>query len=114
MPFHREEEKFYLIPSYAGELTLDSLAEVLSNACTLNKADVYAVLKAFSEQLPWYLQNGFIIALDNFGRLRLSVCSRGQIKATDVSTADIIKARVLFNPSIEIKRALIDTSYRIV
>ena len=112
-PLNRDEEKFYLIPEYAGELTLSELAEALSDACTLNVADITAVLEALTRRLPWYLENGFIIQLGSMGRLKLSISSRGQEEVEKLTASDVLKTRVIFTPSIDIKRDLKATSFTV-
>lgn len=113
-PLNRDEEKFYLIPEYAGELTLPELAAALSNACTLNVADITAVLEALTKQLPWYLMNGFIIQLGAMGRLKLSVSSKGSVEIENLSALNVVKTRVIFTPSPEIKKNIQDTSFTVV
>ena len=110
-PLNRDEEKFYLIPEYAGELKLSDLAKTLSNACTLNEADIIAVLEALTKMLPWYLENGFVIQLGAMGRLKLSISSKGQAEAKNLSISDVTKKRVIFTPSIGIKREIASTSF---
>lgn len=112
-PLNRDEVKFYLIPEYAGELTLKELAEALSDACTLNPADITAVLEALTNRLPWYLENGFIIQLGSMGRLKLSVKSRGKLEVEELTASDVIKTKVIFTPSSEIKRNINGASFSV-
>lgn len=110
-PLKRDEEKFYLIPEYAGELKLSDLAEALSDACTLNVADITAVLEALTKRVPWYLENGFIIQLGAMGRLKLSISSKGQSDEKNLTAADVTKTRVIFTPSTEIKKKIAGTTF---
>lgn len=110
-PRNTDETKYYLAPVYAGELTLDELAELISDASTVNVADVAAVLKALAKQLPIFLQKGFIIELGDFGRLRLSISTDGKENADELSANDIIKVRIIFVPSAAIKEKLKSTSF---
>lgn len=110
-PRNTDETKYYLAPVYAGELTLNELAELISDASTVNVADVAAVLKALAKQLPIFLQKGFIIELGDFGRLRLSVSTDGKENADELSANDIIKVRIIFVPSAAIKEKLKSTSF---
>lgn len=110
-PRNTDETKYYLVPVYAGELTLNELAELISDASTVNVADVAAVLKALAKQLPIFLQKGFIIELGDFGRLRLSISTDGKENADELSANDIIKVRIIFVPSAAIKEKLKSTSF---
>lgn len=110
-PRNTDETKYYLAPVYAGELTLNELAELISDASTVNVADVAAVLKALAKQLPIFLQKGFIIELGDFGRLRLSISTDGKENADELSANDIIKVRIIFVPSAAIKEKLKSTSF---
>ncbi len=112
-PLNRAEEKFYLIPGFAGELKLSDLAETLSDACTLNVADITAVLEALTKRMPWYLENGFIIQLGSLGRMKLSISSKGQDDEKNLTAADVKKTRVIFTPSAEIKRRIASTSFSV-
>lgn len=110
-PRNTDETKYYLAPVYAGEMSLDELAELISNASTVNVADVAAVLKALAKQIPIFLQKGFIIEMGDFGRLRLSISTEGKENADELSVNDIIKVRVIFVPSAAIKEKLKSTSF---
>lgn len=110
-PRNTDETKYYLAPVYAGEMSLDELAELISDASTVNVADVAAVLKALAKQLPIFLQKGFIIELGDFGRLRLSISTDGKENADELSANDIIKVRIIFVPSAAIKEKLKSTSF---
>lgn len=113
-PSNREEpKKYYLLPVYAGELTIKELAKALSEACTLNTADITAVLEALTTQMPWYLANGFIIQLGAMGRFKLSVHSRGQPEEKAVTTNDVTATKVIFTPSAAIKKELEGTSFTV-
>lgn len=111
-PQDREgQPKYYASPVYSGELTINELSKSLSEACTINIVDVKAVLEAFTERLPWYLQNGFIIQLGAMGRFRLSISAQGKTTADDVSSEDVTNTRILFVPSVEIKHELEKTTF---
>lgn len=110
-PRNTDETKYYLAPVYADEMSLNELAELISDASTVNVADVAAVLKALAKQLPIFLQKGFIIELGDFGRLRLSISTDGKENADELSANDIIKVRIIFVPSAAIKEKLKSTSF---
>ena len=105
------ESKFYPAPQYMEELTLMNLAKDISDACTLNVADVDAVLTSLVRKLPMYLKSGFKIQLGNFGRMKLSFSSKGFDNPDDVDSSAITTKRIIFTPSTELKTEIESVSF---
>ena len=105
------ESKFYTAPQYMEELTLMDLAKDISDACTLNVADVDAVLTSLVRKLPMYLKSGFKIQLGNFGRMKLSFSSKGFDNPDDVDSSAITTKRIIFTPSTELKTEIESVSF---
>ena len=105
------ESKFYPAPQYMEELTLMDLAKDISDACTLNVADVDAVLTSLVRKLPMYLKSGFKIQLGNFGRMKLSFSSKGFDNPDDVDSSAITTKRIIFTPSTELKTEIESVSF---
>ena len=105
------ESKFYPAPQYMEELTLMDLAKDISDACTLNVADVDAVLTSLVRKLPMYLKSGFKIQLGNFGRMKLSFSSKGFDNPDDVNSSTITTKRIIFTPSTELKTEIESVSF---
>lgn len=112
-PRDLEDSKFYLSPIHVGTLDLKELAEIISDASTVNVADVAAVLKSLSRQLPLFLQKGFVIELGDFGRFRMSISTDGKKNKEDLSANDVSKVRILFVPNIDIKKKIAGTSFTV-
>lgn len=112
-PRDLEDSKFYLSPIHVGTLDLKELAEIISDASTVNVADVAAVLKSLSRQLPLFLQKGFVIELGDFGRFRMSISTDGKKNREDLSANDVSKVRILFVPNIDIKKKIAGTSFTV-
>lgn len=110
-PLNKNETKFYAAPQYMEELAVMNLAKDISDACTLNVADVETVLTSLVRKLPMYLKNGFKIQLGNFGRVKLSFSSKGFEKAKDVDSSGITSKRILFTPSTELKNEIESASF---
>ncbi len=106
-----DPKKFYAAPVYAGEVTMRALADEISEVCTLTPADVIAVIEALLQRLPALLKNGQIIRLGDFGTIKLSFSAKGKIKQEEVHAGDIKNVRVLFLPSVELKRKLQDIGF---
>ena len=62
-------------------------------------------------KMQLYLKRTNRIRLNKFGIFKLSFSSVGHEKAEDVSSNDIKNLRVLFTPSVELKKELADVSY---
>ena len=108
-PLNRTEaEKFYASPIWNNAITIRTLANEISKNCTLTSTDVIAVLESFLQLLPLFLKNGHSIRLGDFGIFRLSFSSIGKENKSDVSAKDISNVRVLFRPSVHLKKELMD------
>ena len=106
-----EAKKFYPAPVYSGEITLRSLAEDISQTCTLTQADVSAVMESLLQKLPLLLAGGHSVRLGDFGIIKLSFSAKGKEKKEEVTAAEIKNTRVLFLPGVELKKRLQDISY---
>ena len=89
-------------------ITIRALADEISKSCTLTATDVVAVLESFLQLLPLFLKNGHSIRLGDFGIFKLSFSAMGQEFKDDVSVKDISNVRVLFRPSVQLKKELKD------
>lgn len=106
-----EAKKFYPAPVYSGEITLRSLAEEISQTCTLTQADVSAVMESLLQKLPLLLANGHSVRLGEFGIMKLSFSAKGKEKKEEVSSAEIKNTHILFLAGIELKKKLKDVSF---
>ena len=106
-PLNRTEaKKFFASPIWSTVITIRAFAQEISKSCTLTATDVVAVLEAFLQLLPLFLKNGHAVRLGDFGIFRLSFSSMGQETKDDVSAKDISNVRVLFRPSVQLKKEL--------
>ena len=110
-PLNKEESKYYAAPFYMEDLSVIDLAKDISDACTLNVADVEAVLTSLVRKLPVYLKSGFKIQLGTFGRVKMSFSSKGSVDPKTVDASSITDKRIIFTPSQEIKNEIEKTSF---
>lgn len=111
-PLNREaDSKYYASAEYGEEINVNDLAKEISKSCTLTPADIVAVIEGLLDKMPQYLKNPNRIRLNKFGIFKLSFSSEGHEKAEDVTSHDIKNLRVLFTPSVELKKELSDVSY---
>ena len=108
-PLNRtKSKKFFASPIWSTVITIRVLANEISKSCTLTAADVVAVLESFLQLLPSFLKNGHSVRLGDFGIFKLSFSAIGQDFKGDVSAEDISNVRVLFRPSVQLKKELQD------
>lgn len=111
-PLDRESDsKYYATAAYGEEIDVNDLAREISKSCTLTSADIVAVIESFLDKIPQHLKNSNRIRLNKFGIFKLSFSSVGHESEKDVSSKDIMKTRVLFMPSAELKKELSDVGY---
>lgn len=110
-PLNREESKYYATAEYSDEINIRKLAVEISKGCTLNVADILAVIESFLDKVPEYLKNSNRVRLDNFGILKLSFSAKGQEDEKNVTSNDITDVRVLFQPCSKLRKELSDVTY---
>lgn len=88
------QQKFYATPVQDGELSLDALTTAIEKSCTVNGADIRAVLYALVDAAVANLSESRIIRLGDLGSLRISLSSKGEAKAEDVDANSIKDASV--------------------
>lgn len=104
-------KKFYANPVADGEITLTELTKQIERACTVNGADIRAVLYALVDVATDNLANGTIVRLADLGSLRISLSSEGKDKAEDVSATAVKSTSVIFTPGTKIKEMLASAKY---
>ena len=110
-PLNRNESKYYASAVYGEEITVRQLAAEISKGCTLNTADIVAVIESLLEKMPLYLKNSNRIRLDNFGIFKLSISSDGREEEKLVTANDINSVHVIFTPSADLRKELSDVTY---
>lgn len=99
-------KKFYARPVSKGEVTLEDLTEDISHASSINESDVYAVLQSLVREIPRNIARGHIVRLGSLGSFRLGSNSKGSETAEEVSSANIVRTRLLFHPGNKVKSAM--------
>jgi predicted histone-like DNA-binding protein len=100
------QKKFYATPVMEGELTLEGLTKAIEKMCTVNGADIRAVLYALVDVAVDNLSESRIVRLGELGSLRATISSEGKEKAEDVTANCIKSASVIFTPGARIKEML--------
>lgn len=99
-------KKFYASPVHGQDATLEVLTKGIEKTCTVNGADIRAVLYSLVDEAVDDLSEGRIVRLGDLGSIRISLSSEGKATAEEL-TADAIKeASVIFTPGAKLKAML--------
>ena len=82
--------------------TTDDLAKAIQEKCTVNEADVLAVIKSLISEMTRSLQNSHRVKLPGFGTFKLGLRTKPADERDKFGVANIKDVHVLFSP--ELKR----------
>ena len=100
------EVKYYPCAVSQGEVNLDDLSKIIANSSTMSRADCYGVIMAMSEVIGQQLLQGRIIRIDNLGTFSLTLQGTAADSPEPLGKSNIKKAKMLFQPSKDIKEVL--------
>lgn len=103
---------YYPYPQRPGSYDLDEIARLISHRSTMSEADVVGVLYALVEAVTDKVSEGSIVELGRLGTFKLTLKSNYQDSPEDVNANCITGNRLVFNPSMHIKRKLKNLSYK--
>lgn len=89
-----------------GSISLEELAEIIANRCTVKLADVLGVVTAFESEMKKALLNSEIVELDRIGRFRVTLSGKGALTEEDYHPEHIEGVNVRFAPAKYIKEVL--------
>ena len=104
-------KKYYASGQSSGEISLGSMGKRIEQMCTVNGADVRAVIYAMLEVMILEMADGKIIRLGELGSLRVNISSEGMEKEEDVKASVIRSAKVVFTPGKDLKNMLETLTY---
>ncbi len=96
-------KKFYASPVRGPELSLDGLTKAIERKCTVNGADIRAVLYAMVEESAAALEDGRTIRLGDLGSLRITMNSEGRSVPENVTAQCVKKVGVIFTPGAKLQ-----------
>lgn len=105
------QRKWYASPIKAGTINNYKLSKRIASRSSLTRGDVMNVIENMVDEIPRYLIEGYSVNLNNFGTLRLSLSSEGVNAPTEFTADNIKNMRVVFTPSPEFKKTLLDMSF---
>ena len=103
--------KYYAQAQARGSVSIREMAERIQSSCTVNKADVYAVLVALEDVIAEALQNGEIVRLGDLCTLQVSLSGKGALTEDDYNTSLIKRAKINFRPGRVLADSLTSLSY---
>lgn len=96
-----------------NKVTLDTIATLISEKCTLRRADVYAALVALTDEIPELLINNNSVQLGDLGTFSLHISGNPSATKEAVNETKIKETRLAYRPGTKLKRALRNASYRL-
>jgi len=101
-PFNTDNPvKYYSSPVYKDRVSLRKIAKEISERTTLSTTDTLAVLEAMTQVLPFFLTNGSIVNLGDFGTFRITLQSRGADIPGELTPSHNTGFKLLFRPGKE-------------
>ncbi|MDR1072962.1 MAG: HU family DNA-binding protein [Treponema sp.] len=105
-PQDRNQSKWYLTQEKSGNVEIKDIAKEIEGWSALSLGDVQSVLSNMMEVLPVFLKLGQSVNLEGFGTFRVSVASDGTATAEELNARHIKGVKLVFQPSVELKRSL--------
>jgi predicted histone-like DNA-binding protein len=105
-------KKFYASAVPDGELTLEDITREIEKRCTVNGADILAVLYSMVDVSADALADGTTVRLGPMGSLRLSRSSEGREKEEDVTASVIRGSSIIFHPGPKLQATLLAMKYQ--
>ena len=106
-----EAPKYYAQAQARGDMNIREMSERIQSACTVNKADVYAVLVALEDVIAESLQNGEIVRLGELCTLQVSLSGKGSVTEEDYTPSLIKKKRINFRPGKVLANAMASLNF---
>jgi predicted histone-like DNA-binding protein len=101
-----KESQYIMQAVHTGIVDQKQLSYEISNQCTVNPADVIAVLTALSNQMEFHLSEGKVVILDNIGRFKIAFQGTSQPAPELLKKKDIKKFYINFQPTVDLKHWL--------
>lgn len=103
--------RWYASVVLGNEMSIEELTRNIEKMCTVNGADIRAVLYALVDISIAALERGEIVRLGDLGSIRLSINSDSCDTEDEVSRNLITKSRIVFTPGRRLKAMLAAIKY---
>lgn len=99
----RYKGQWYARASHPGVKTVDDLADVMQNNCTVKRSDILAVISELVETMTNELQNSNTVKIDRFGSFRINLSSSPAPTPDEFDVAKHVRSlKVIFQPEVKI------------
>ena len=105
-------KKHYAAIKANGSVDFESLAEMISEQCTVTDTDCLAVLNVLEKNIVRELKEGRIVRLGKLGNFQVGLSSDGFDTAEEVTAGAVTKSRILFRPAKRMKALLKTLSFQ--
>lgn len=105
------QRKWYASPVKVGTVNNYQLSKDIAARSPLTRSVVMNVIEKMVDEIPRYLTKGYSVSLSDLGTLRLSLSSEGVDTPEKFSKENIENVRIIFTPSPELKRTLLNVQY---
>ncbi|MDR0609102.1 MAG: hypothetical protein LBG58_03245 [Planctomycetaceae bacterium] len=112
-PRQLEVSKWYLTQEKTGTVGINEIAKEIEGRSALSLGDVQSTLSNLVEMMPLFFRMGQTIRLEGFGSFHISVSSEGTDTEEELNTHHVKGVKLVFLPSIELKRNLENISFEI-
>lgn len=92
-----QEVKYYPSAVNQGVVKLQQLAESMALESTVTEHDIKAVLSSLQQWITRFLQEGKSVRLGDLGSFHVTLSTKGEDAADEVTAADIKAVRVHFS-----------------
>ncbi|MDR0732979.1 MAG: HU family DNA-binding protein [Dysgonamonadaceae bacterium] len=99
-------KKLYASPVNDGKISQEEIAEEIVALSSLSRGDVANVIDSTIDTIPKYLLMGKSVSLGDLGTFRVSFSSKGVNNANEFNVAMISGIRIIFTPSVKLKKLI--------
>jgi predicted histone-like DNA-binding protein len=110
-PQNRADKKWYATPVNDGKVTKTAISTEIILMSSLSRGDVSNTIESLLEVVPKYLLMGKSVSLGELGSLRISFSSEGVEDPDEFNVGMIKGVRVIFTPSVELKKAIANIDF---
>ena len=103
--------KYYASIVREQPVNLRRFANDISKMSTLTTGDVYGVLELFMDRLHFYLEDGKIVKMGDFGSFSPAIGSSGSDTPEQINRLSITRYKVNFRPSTELANRLSNVEF---
>ena len=99
-------KKWYAIPVNKGCVSIEEMSEIIAKRSSLTPGDVYSAVYQFFDLISDFVDRDQSVSLGEIGRMRGSFSSEGVENPDDFDVKMIKDKRIIYTPSVKIKKRL--------